>query len=371
MALLDVQHLEGRTLADVVHVLLVGQAIETDTAIVRDVVRLHDLVDAFQHEHRLVVVGLHGFINDLGQLRVVAHEEPGINRDTVSADTGAGLEDVHARVHIADLDDLIYIHIVVPTDAAEFISKSNVNSTVGVFNNLGHLGGTDVGNYNLALAEAGIVALHLLADLLAVGADGAVVMQQFVHHVAGDDPLRGMHQVDILANLKAVGLDDGAHVLIDGARAHRGFDHDGRTLRADFHHVLDGGDHIAGVHLLAELVVRRGDRDDVHVGLLVLCGELDAFRYGRLKKFIQTILLEGGLTGIQRSHQVFVVIRADDLNTMRGHHQCGGQSNIAQSNYVDHIIECLYYFCCYLTSYLSTASPLSALTMRLQALPSP
>ena len=42
-----------------------------------DAVRLHDLVDALQHKHGLVVVGLHALVDDLGQLGIVAHEEPG------------------------------------------------------------------------------------------------------------------------------------------------------------------------------------------------------------------------------------------------------------------------------------------------------
>ena len=104
VALLDVEHLEGRALADVVHILLVGKAVEADAAVVGDAVLLHDLVDALQHEHRLVVVGLHRLVDHLGQLRVVAHQEPGIHADAVAAHAGTRLQDVDARVHVADLD---------------------------------------------------------------------------------------------------------------------------------------------------------------------------------------------------------------------------------------------------------------------------
>ncbi len=57
--LLDVQHLEGRTLADVVDVLLVGDAVEAHATVVGDAVLFHNLVDALEHEDRLAVVGLH------------------------------------------------------------------------------------------------------------------------------------------------------------------------------------------------------------------------------------------------------------------------------------------------------------------------
>lgn len=90
VTLLDVEHLEGRTLADVVHVLLIGEAIETYLAIVSDAMFLHDLVDALQHEDGLVVVGLHALVNHLGQLGIVAHEEPRVNTDAVTAHARAG-----------------------------------------------------------------------------------------------------------------------------------------------------------------------------------------------------------------------------------------------------------------------------------------
>ena len=173
---LDVEHLERRTLADVIDILLVGKAIEAHAAIVRDAVLLHDLVDPLQHEDRLAVVGFHGLVDDLGQLGIVAHEEPGIDADAVSTHAGAGLEDVHARMHVANLDDLIHVHVVVAADAAEFIGKGDIHGPVCILHHLGHFRGTDVGHDDLALAERGIIPFHLLADGFVVGPDGAVVM---------------------------------------------------------------------------------------------------------------------------------------------------------------------------------------------------
>lgn len=65
VALLGLDHLQGRTLADIVHVLLVGDAVETDAAVVGDVVGLHDLVDAVEDILGLAVVGSHRLIDDL------------------------------------------------------------------------------------------------------------------------------------------------------------------------------------------------------------------------------------------------------------------------------------------------------------------
>ena len=337
VALLDIEHLEGRALADVIDVLLVGEAVEADAAVVGDAVLLHNLVDALEDEDGLVVVGLHRLVDDLGQLGIVAHEEPGVDADAVAAYTGTRLKDVHTGMHIADADDLIDIHIVVTADAAELVGKGDVDGTVGVLDDLGHLGRADVGHHNLALAEGGVVALDLLADLFGVGSDGAVVVQQLIDHIAGDDALGSVDEVDVFANLEAAGLDDGTDELVDGAGADGGFDDDGGSFGADLHHLLDGSDDVAGVHLLGELVVGGRDGNDVHIRLLILGGELDARLDGSGEKLVKTIFLEGRLAGIEGCHQFFVVVCTDDFHAVRCHHQCCGQSDVAQSDYVNHI----------------------------------
>ena len=91
VAFLDVQHLQGWALTDVIHVFFVGQAIQTHATVVRDVMSLHDLVDALQHEHRLVVVSLHALVDYLGQLGIVAYEEPRIHADAMAAYARTGL----------------------------------------------------------------------------------------------------------------------------------------------------------------------------------------------------------------------------------------------------------------------------------------
>ena len=164
-------------------------------------------------------------------------------------------------------------------------------------------------------------------------------MKEFIDHVTGDDALRGMNQIDVFTNLKAVLLNHRTHELVNGAGAHGGFNHDCCTFRAVFHHFLDGSYYIASVHLFRELVVRGRNGDNVHVCLLILGGELDARLHGSLEEFIQTVFLEGGLTGVESSNKLLVIVRTNDLHTVRSHHQCCGQSNVAQSNYVNHITE--------------------------------
>ena len=114
---LSLKHLEGRGLSEVIYIFLVGEAVETHPAVVGDAVLPHDLVDAVEDECRLAVVGLHGLVYDLCKLRVVAHEEPRVNGDAVAAHAGTRLKNIHTRVHVADPDDLVHVHVVVTADA--------------------------------------------------------------------------------------------------------------------------------------------------------------------------------------------------------------------------------------------------------------
>ena len=132
-------------------------------------------------------------------------------------------------------------------------------------------------------------------------------------------------------------FDDRSHKLVDGAWTDGALDDDGRALGANLHHVLDGSNDIAWIDLLAELVVRSGHGDDVGVRLLVLGCELYPFGDCRLKQFVKPLLLEGSLSLVQGSHKFLVIVRSDDLNSVRSHHQRRRQSNVAQPDYVDHI----------------------------------
>lgn len=114
---LSLKHLEGRGLSEVIYILLVGEAVEPHPAVVGDAVLLHNLVDAVEDECGLAVVGLHGLVYDLCKLRVVAHEEPRVNGDAVAAHAGTRLKNIHTRVHVADPDDLVHVHVVVAADA--------------------------------------------------------------------------------------------------------------------------------------------------------------------------------------------------------------------------------------------------------------
>ena len=217
VTLLNIKHLESGALAYIIDILLIGDAIQANLAVVGDAVFLHYLIDALKHEDRLRVIGLHTLVNDLGKLGIVSDKEPRVDTDAVTAHTRARLENVHAWVHVAYLDNFVHIHIVVTADTTELIGKSNVYSTVGVFHHLGHLSSANVGNDYFALTEGGIILLNFLANLFIVSTDGAVVVQQLIDHIAGDDSFGSMNEVEIFTNFETISLNDGAHELVDGA----------------------------------------------------------------------------------------------------------------------------------------------------------
>lgn len=88
---LQFQHLESGRFAIVIHILLVSKTIEADLTVVGNVVLLHDFIDAIKHELGLAIVGLHGLVNHLCQTGIVAHQEPRVNGDAVTAYTGTRL----------------------------------------------------------------------------------------------------------------------------------------------------------------------------------------------------------------------------------------------------------------------------------------
>lgn len=327
------EHLQRRGLADIVYVLLVGEAVDTDFGGVGDAALRHDLVGPVHDVLGHGGVGLQGEADEVGRLGVVADQEPRVDRDAVAADARAGVEDVHARMLVGDADDLGDVHAADAADLGKLVGECDVDRTEGVLDDLGHLGGADVGDGDLALAEAGVDLSHGLAHLGVVGADGAVVVQQLVDHVARDDALGGVDEPDVLA----AGLcEQRAHEAVDGVGRDGGLDDEHGALGRDLEDGLAGSHDVARVDLLVELVVGRGDRDDVGVADLVVGGEPDAGLKGVGEQLVQALLLEGGLAGVERGDELLVVVGANDLHAVGGHHQGSGEADVAETDNVNH-----------------------------------
>lgn len=327
------EHLQRRGLADIVYVLLVGEAVDADFGGVGDAALRHDLVGPVHDVLGHGGVGLQGEADEVGRLGVVADQEPRVDRDAVAADARAGVEDVDARVLVRDADDLGDVHSADAADLGELVGEGDVDRAEGVLDDLGHLGGADVGDGDLALAEAGVDLSHGLAHLGVVGADGAVVVQQLVDHVARDDALGGVDEPDV----PAAGLcEQRAHETVDGVGRDGGLDDEHGALGRDLEDGLAGSHDVARVNLLVELVVGRGYRDDVGAADLVVGGELDSGLQGVGEQLVQALLLEGGLAGVERGNEPLVVVRSNDLHAVGCHHEGSGEADVAETDNVNH-----------------------------------
>lgn len=327
------QELERRGLAHVVYVLLVGEAVDADAGRVGDPALRHGLVGAAQHVLGHGEVGLERQPDEVRGLGVVAHEEPGVHRDAVAADAGPRLQDVDPGVLVGDADDLIDVHAAHAADLGELVGEGDVDGAEGVLHDLGHLGGADVGDGDLAPAERRVEVGDPLPDLRVVRAYRAVVVDELVDHVAGDDALRGVHERDVLPPRL---LEQRPHEAVDRVRGDRGLDHECGTLGGDPQDRPACGHDVAGVDFLVHLVVGGGDGHDVGAAHLVLGSEADARRGGLGEQLVEPLLLEGGVPGVEGGDQVGVVVRAHDLHAVRGHHEGGGQADVAESDDVNH-----------------------------------
>lgn len=236
---------------------------------------------------------------------------------------------------VRDADDLCDIHAADAADLGELVGEGDVDRAEGVLDDLGHLGGADVGDGDLALTEASVDLGHGLPHLGIIGADGAVVVQQLVDHVTRDDALGGVDEPDILA----AGLgEQRAHEAVDGVGRNGGLDDEHGALRRDLEDSLAGSHDVAGVDLLVELVVGRGDRDDIGVADLIVGGELDAGLQGVGEELVQAVLLESGLAGVERGDELLIVVSTHDLHSVGCHHEGSGQADVAETNNVNHCV---------------------------------
>jgi len=239
-------------------------------------------------------------------------------------------------MHIANFDNLVNIHIVMAADFCQLICKRNVDRTESIFHNLGHFCRANVSHNDFSLAERRIDTLDLLTDCTVICTNRAIVVQQLISHVAGDDTLWCMNKVDIFANFEAIRLNYRAYIFIYRTRRNCGFHHNGCSFGADLHYILDGLNHIARIHFLTKLIIGCRHRNDVCIRHLILGREFYAALYRCRIQFIQTLLLKGRLTCVECCHKFFVVVRANHLDTVRCQHQSCGQTNVPQSNYVNH-----------------------------------
>ena len=102
-----------------------------------------------------------------------------------------------------------------PADLRQLICKGDIDCTEGILDNLSHLSGTNICNNDFALTERRIESLHLFPDGLVICANGAVVVQQLIDHVTGNDTLWSVDKIDVFTNFEAICLNHRTDILVD------------------------------------------------------------------------------------------------------------------------------------------------------------
>ena len=95
---------------------------------------------------RLGVVDLARGADQAGCFRRAVDDEPGIDRDAVAADAGAGLQDVDARMAVGQLDHLPDVEAHAVADHRQLVGEGDVDVAEGVLGQLDQLGGVGVGH---------------------------------------------------------------------------------------------------------------------------------------------------------------------------------------------------------------------------------
>ena len=180
----------------------------------------------------------------------------------MTADAGTRLQNIDARMHVTDFDDFVHIHIVMTADLRQLVGKGDVHSAESVLHNLGHFSSLNVRDYDFALAEGGIELRHFFADNLVISTDGPIVMQQFIHHVAGDNPLRSVDEINVFSLFRN---QYRSYALLNGARRYCGFDYERSTFRSNLQNILYCRYNVAGINLFAEFIV--GSRNRYNIGI--------------------------------------------------------------------------------------------------------
>ncbi len=248
------------------------------------------------------------------------------------ADPGTGLQYIHPRVHVADADDLIHIHIIVTAYLCQLVGKSNVDCPVRILHDFCHLCRTDIRDYDLALTEGSVIFFYLFSDLPVINADRTVVVDQLIKHISRYDPLRSVCQVNIFFRQKR------PYIFIDRSGRNGRFDHNDSPLHCDLQHFFHRGDNIGSIDFFGKFVVGCGHGDDIGICRLVLRRKTDTALHCCLEQFLQTIFLKCGMPSAQSADKLLIMIRPDNLDPVRRHHKRCRQTDIPQPDYIDHLV---------------------------------
>ncbi len=105
--------------------------------------------------------------------------EPRINGDTMTADAGAGMQDVYARVAVCKPDNLPHIKAHMVGNNRQFIGKGDVDVAECVFDQLCHFSGPGIGGNAFTANKALVKGQRLSRAAGCYSAYRPVIVGQF------------------------------------------------------------------------------------------------------------------------------------------------------------------------------------------------
>ncbi|MNZ37425.1 hypothetical protein D3C78_548700 [compost metagenome] len=282
-------------------------------------------------------------MDDLGSIRVLVDDKPGVDRDAVTAYAATRLQDIDAGVAVGQGDQFPHIDALLVTDERQFVGKGDIDVTEGVLGQLAHLGGAGFGRDALPFFHKHLVDLGGGGGAGLVHAtDDAIVFHQLADHLTWQNPLRAVRHKDIRGLALSHSVREGQIAalfrqpfghLLGGADRRRGF---------QYHQVAflqHGGQGAGGaldifqirLMILALEGGRHGDQEGI--GLLRAgMGTQMAILYGLLDQVFQTRFHDVDLALVDGVDRMLVDIHAHDTNAVAGD-DCGSwQTDITQTH---------------------------------------
>ena len=132
-------------------------------------------------------------------------------------------------MHVADTDDFIDIHPIVPAYFSQLIRKCNIDGTVSILYYFRHLSCADISYNNLSFAKRCIIRPDPFSNSRIICTDCAVIMNQLIQHVSRYDPLWCVNQMHISSSMESHFFDYRPDQLISRSRRNCRFDNHDRS----------------------------------------------------------------------------------------------------------------------------------------------
>ena len=144
-----------------------------------------------------MVVHLASGANQTRLLRVLRHDKPRVDGNTVSTNARAWLEDIDARVAVREANQLPDVNPLIGADKRQLVGKGDVHIAEAVFRQFAHLGGTGVSHHAFTFEEDVIEFTGTRGAYRRHSANHAIVFNQFHHHLPWQHALRAIGDIDV------------------------------------------------------------------------------------------------------------------------------------------------------------------------------